>query len=239
MFLGKISVGISVAPTEHCGMDWGGQAGSDKEGQFEFEPVAPGSYTLTASSSLGKIEEQAIEIKADRDDLVLELPLENLLTIFVTDADGNPVSGAKVGLSAEDGGQHGGLHELGYSGELFLNDLSFSNFGPMGYGSMYSTKTDTDGLARFGGVEPSKYQLDVTAQGYATSNDPLEVTGVTQDETIELGTGGNLRVHVTDDSGQPVVGIQVALRTPDSANDMKTLATDAAGPSTTFDERAA
>ncbi|MCP4092615.1 MAG: hypothetical protein GY747_04120 [Planctomycetes bacterium] len=210
-------------------MDWGGQAVSDKDGQFEFEPVAPGSYTLTASSSLGKIEEQAIEIKADRDDLVLELPLENLLTIFVTDADGNPVSGAKVGLSAEDGGQHGGLHELGYSGELFLNDLSFSNFGPMGYGSMYSTKTDTDGLARFGGVEPSKYQLDVTAQGYATSNDPLEVTGVTQDETIELGTGGNLRVHVTDDSGQPVVGIQVALRTPDSANDMKTLATDAAG----------
>jgi protocatechuate 3,4-dioxygenase beta subunit/5-hydroxyisourate hydrolase-like protein (transthyretin family) len=210
-------------------MDWGGQAVSDKDGKFKFEPVAPGSYTLSLTSSLGKIEEETIEIKADRDDLVLELPLDNLLTIQVTDADGNPVSGAKVGLSAENSGQNNNLRQMGYSGEIFLNDISFSNFGGMSYGSIYSTKTDINGIAKFGSVEPSKYQLGVSATGFATSSDPLEVTGATQDHSVELGTGGNLRVLVTDDSGQPVIGIQVALRTPDSQNDMKTLATDDAG----------
>jgi hypothetical protein len=214
-------------------MDWAGHSVSDKDGKFQFEPVAPGSYTLTASSSLGKIEKQTIEIRADRGDLLLELPLDNLLTITVVNASGNPVSGAKVGLSADHSGHQGGVRELGYMSDNFIpdisTDISFSSPGPMIYGSVYSTKTNLDGVAKFGSVEPSKYQLSVTAQGYATASDPIEVTGVTQEHDVELGTGGNLRVLVKDDSGQPVIGIQVALRTPDSANDMKTLTTDDAG----------
>lgn len=211
-------------------MDWGGRAETDESGKFDFEPVAPGSYTLSLTSSLGVIEDQALEVTGDLSDLRYELPLDDVLNIFVSDQNGQPVAGAKVSLSPEEqGGDAMNLSQLGYSGDIFISDSSFFGSGSRSSSTSHSTKTNTDGIAKFAAVPASRYQLRISADHFATAKDPLEVTGSTQEHNVELSNGGNLRVRVVDALNQPVVGIQVALRTADAEKEMRTLATDAAG----------
>ena len=212
-------------------MDWGGRAETDESGKFSFEPVAPGSYTLSLTSALGVLEDQALEVTADLAELRYELPLNDVLNIYVNDQNGQPIAGAEVSLTPEQqGGDAMNLNALGYSGDIFISESSFFGPGVSGGGnSSHTAKTNLDGLAKFAAVPASRYQLGVSADHFATANDPLEVTGTTQEHNVELSNGGNLRVRVVDGLGQPVVGIQVALRTADAEKEMRTLSTDAAG----------
>jgi 5-hydroxyisourate hydrolase-like protein (transthyretin family) len=208
-------------------MDWGGRAETDKNGKFDFEPVAPGSYMLSLTSSLGVIESQALEVTEDMAELRYELPLDNVLSIYVHDSSGQPISGARVSLTLEQQGDDTMMmSELGYNDGFFMSDSSFTLGGSS---SNYATKTNLDGVAKFAAVPASRYQLNVVAEHYAADDNPLEVIGSTQSHEVELKSGGNLRVRVVDALGQPVVRIQVALRTADAEKDLHTLSTDAAG----------
>ncbi len=211
-------------------LDWGGHTESDEDGKFEFDPIAPGSYTLTLSSALGAIDEQTIEVTEDMNDLRLTLSLDDLMTIRIVDGEGQPIAGADVSLAPGEQGA-GGISHLGhsnisfeFSGELMINDM----VGPYG-GSSHATETDIDGVAKFASVPASRYTLKVEADGYASHSEALEVTGATQNHDVEMSAGGNLRVRVVDTTGQAVVGIQVALRTADAEQEMRTMSTDAAG----------
>ena len=213
-------------------MDWGGQAQTEETGEFSFKPLAPGSYTLSLTSALGTIEEQALEVTEDVKDLRLELALDNLLTIHVLDANGKAVSDAKISLTPE---------EQGGGDDIFVGDSSFSvslisSFGYSDSGRRgrrgnpsHRISTDNNGVAIFASVPASRYTLSVQADGFATFEDPLEITGTTQNHDVELSTGGHLRVRVVDGLQQPVVGIQVALRTADAEKEMPSISTDAAG----------
>jgi protocatechuate 3,4-dioxygenase beta subunit len=210
--------------------DWGGRATTDENGKFDFKPLAPGSYTLNLTSALGVIENETLEVTADLAELRYELPLDNVLAIYVKDANGQAIAGAKVSLSPEQQGDNNmNLSELGYSGEVVFGGISFSGNFNRGANASHTAKTDLDGLAKFAAVPASRYELGISADDFATAKDPLEVTGTTQEHHVELNNGGNLRVRVVDALAQPVVGIQVALRTADAEKEMRTLATDAAG----------
>lgn len=200
------------------------RAYTKEDGSFEFRPQAPGSWEISLSSSLGKIDKQPIQLNADFEPLALELPVQHPLNILVSDSDGNPLAGVTVKLDKpeQEDSMERGLMSLGYSG-------SHVNFRSMRNHNATRAKTDDDGIAHFADLDPEQYQLSLELLGYAMLEEDLHVTGSSQEESFTLDDSAYLRVRLVNSNGDPVSHVQVGLRTTETGEDLEQKRTDSAG----------
>lgn len=224
---------LNMSLLEEEDMEHGyGYATSEDDGTFAFEALPPGSWMLNLESPFGTLQDQAVQLSAETEPLVLELPVRNPLLVRVIDQEGNPIQGVSVSLSNQGEG-HSRMNEemmmlssLSYAGEISFDLSDFGDFG--GYGSR-STVTDSDGIARFADLEAKRYQLRAEELGYAVLQEDLDVTGAPQEEEVTMVKGGRLRLSLVDSAGQPVANVPVGLRTTQEGEDLQQRTTDSAG----------
>ncbi|MGB0952094.1 MAG: carboxypeptidase regulatory-like domain-containing protein [Planctomycetota bacterium] len=219
---------LEETETEH---GWG-HAVSEEDGSYAFEPLPPGSWTLTLDSSFGEITDQAVQLSEETEALDLILPVQNPLHIRVVDQDGNPIQGVSVSLADSEGGHHG-MHDevsllssLSYAGDV---SIDFGNFHAFGMGSQRTAVTDQEGIARFADLEAKRYKLHAEELGYADLQEDLDVTGTPQEEEVTMVQGGRLRLTLVDGAGAPVANVPVGLRTTQEGEDLQQRTTDSAG----------
>ncbi len=78
-------------------------------------------------------------------------------------------------------------------------------------GSGYSATSDDDGNFKLTGLSPGAYVLSAQAPGYVTAEASTEnaVHRIGEDATISLVKGGVITGRVTDEAGEPIVGVSV------------------------------
>jgi protocatechuate 3,4-dioxygenase beta subunit len=169
-----------------------GAATSDGEGMFRLDGLAPGTYRVSGrANGYRSSEPVTVALAEGAQDAPIDLRLErgSALRGRVVDPGGRGLAGAMV--------------------------LVAPSSGPGGFASSATASTDFNGT--FDLTAPSDGPMDITAipAGWA----PARLTGVTpasSDDAPELvlhaSLGGRIQLHVTAAGGQPVAGVQVAIR---------------------------
>lgn len=225
------SISMSLMEETETEHGWG-NATSEEDGSYRFDPLPPGSWTLTLESAFGSITEQSVQLSEETEELDLVLPVQNPLLIKVVDQDGNPIQGVSVSLADSEGG-HGHMHDemmmlssLSYAGNV---SIDFGDFTAFGMGSQRAAVTDEDGIARFADLEAKRYKLHAEELGFADLQEDLDVTGAPQEEEVTMVEGGRLRLTLVDGAGSPVANVPVGLRTTQEGEDLQQRTTDSAG----------
>ncbi|MDA0667924.1 MAG: carboxypeptidase-like regulatory domain-containing protein [Planctomycetota bacterium] len=223
----KAHLAISSLNPENKG-DHNTFAYTKEDGSFAFSPLAPGSWELSLSSSLGSLDKQPLQLNADFEPLSLELPVEHPLNILVSDGDGNPLPGVTVNLKKprQEDSMNSMEHRL-RSMELTFSSANFST--SMGDRNATRAKTDEHGIAHFADLDPEQYQLSLELLGFATLEEDLHVTGAAQEESFTMDDSAYLKVRLVNSNGDPVTHVQVGLRTAESGEDLEQKQTDDAG----------
>ncbi len=205
---------------------WGGEPDeiatveTEAGGAFEFDPQGKGDYLLEVESTLGGLDAQKLKLERNRTDLVLQLEPTSELVIVVTDAEGEPIPRARVNLTSAEQ-QNRRNRVFSSRGEIEVNmDVSQSRF---------SGRTDAEGRARFGGIDPGGMKLSVSVDGYARHKDDFQRTGSGQELAVELHRGSGLVVVITGTSGNPVRNLPVQLSDASSGDKQGERNTDSAG----------
>lgn len=180
------------------------QVESDEKGRFSMPRLAPGRYVLEISSPGGRIDESDAFTVSEPEKLrgkraalgppVLDLgdlPLEEGLRLEVTvlTSEGEPVSGATVGLLQERAGRD-----------------------PLFFGA----STGVDGIAKITRLDPSlPVQVSCTAPGYVRGKESFASPPAAARCSLERVAGIEGRVTGEEDAAVP--GATVTLRRTDRA----------------------
>ncbi|HSF39514.1 MAG TPA: carboxypeptidase regulatory-like domain-containing protein [Thermoanaerobaculia bacterium] len=183
------------------------QGVADEDGAFVFENVAPGSINLSAMAPRRQNAElQGLEVRAGQELADVDLVLAPAATIEgrVLSPTGRPVPGAEVVVQ-----------EAGESGMI-------------GFSRLRAT-ADGDGVYFLDGVPPGPRTLAASAEGYRRTVRDLDVRAGENALDFDLETGLEISGRVVDDSGAPLAGAQVSLRSDMPSPNMPRLLTGADG----------
>ena len=153
---------------------------TNAKGQFEFNELAEGRYTLAAYyhslTSRDKIY-HGYEAKAGEDSIVLKLhEAPSLKVKVVARADGKPIQGATVRLVWDDAKRD---HFTDASGEVLIN-----------------------------GLTPQAWTIEALAKGFAVDKQAVHLSGIeTASVTAELAPGAELFGVVRDEAGKGLPGV--------------------------------
>lgn len=177
--------------------NYGGDV-TDANGAFAFDDLGPGLYFVGSTADFWDALDLVPESGSDRRRLaslrVVEMRDHALtlrfvpratLVVRVERAGGEPLPSASVELRAEAGGVGGLVHR----------------------------QTDAAGEARFDGLSPGPYRVDVEVPGPDPLTTEVEViAGRTRRIVVDAddGRGALLRGRVVDAGGEPVPGLPVA-----------------------------
>lgn len=180
---------------------------SAADGSFALPPMPPGKYEIEADAPVGSAAALALDLLRDTSELRLVIAREPVLSVLVTSPEGVPVAGAQVEIHTPGGRGAGQTLVMDDSGELS---------GTSGPSIQWngSQKTGADGRALFRNAAATELALQVSAPGWARHHGRLLGTGADQEETVVLCAPGALRVTATDGAGQPVRGVAVVVRDP-------------------------
>lgn len=146
------------------------RASSDEKGQFKFDDLKEGTYSLEITSPAGVLAMDEVKIRPVNQPLTLTLPAAQALTVAVLDPDGNPLANARVSADPPSGQQD-------YAQVLRLADASGvtmeTTSGPGSGPRSRSAKTDADGFARFYGLAKGTWTIRARLEQYA--GQPVEV----------------------------------------------------------------
>ena len=165
---------------------------TDGNGQFTFEGLDDGPYTVSAQADEW-LPASVEGVQPGSTDTVLRLPSAAILRGVVTGPDGSPVGGAwvaRTGGSSDD------------KGPMWMQMMSIPD----------QVMTDADGRFEMTGLAPGDYTLKAERQGFANS-DELKVScgsgEVVDDIRLILEIGASLSGRVVDSAGLGVEGAVV------------------------------
>jgi len=170
-----------------------------QDGTFEAVGLSPGAYQVRVQNQ-GRAplltDPSRVEEGGTTDLGTLLLREGVTLSGTVTDDAGRPVEDATVSLRDSAGRP------------VFL--FSFATTG-------------SDGRYRVQELTPGAYTVRVEARGYAPASRPVTLTDAPGTLDAVLARGGEVRVRVEDEAGQPVLGARVSLRDADGRTVTRTL----------------
>lgn len=151
--------------------------GTDAEGLFEVEGLAPGKYTVTAGHPDFSSASQSVEVGENGASVKLSLPSGNRVSGQVLDENRRPVSGAAVGLTAGAAGAGSGF----------------------GGGNDQGTLADESGRFRFDHLPAGRYSAIASRQQELTKSVPVVVLDgqPREDVTLVFSPGTVVRGTVT------------------------------------------
>ncbi|MCR9246113.1 MAG: carboxypeptidase regulatory-like domain-containing protein [bacterium] len=163
----------------------------DADGRFFFRgviPTTPFTLSVRGGSAFGELDQPAL-LPGEIREVALTVENAATLTVRVTDAQGEPVSGANVMISADN-----------RRGSMFPQ-LHAQHEG-----------TDMDGRCAFESLMPSMVTIEALATGYVGVTEKHELAAAPAENHIELqlGDGGFVTGIVLDPDGHPVEGAAVA-----------------------------
>ena len=184
--------GASIEFTQGNQWGWSPSSGvSGEDGTFLVEDVEAGSYTVkvrAAGFALLELAGQTIEAGKTLDLGDLKVDHGLTLTGMVTNADRQPVAGAYLRLSEIPQG------------------MTWGSWGQ----EIGSTTSNEDGSYSLSGASVGEWRLTVTADGYASSEQKVKISGPGQSVNIQLEKGGTITGRVTDANGNPVKDVSVS-----------------------------
>jgi protocatechuate 3,4-dioxygenase beta subunit len=186
---------------------------TDTNGQYKFENVPAGTYTVTArDKGFEPATSAAFTVaKGDNTAPTLKLtaapaPVVGNVSGLVTDSSGKPIAGALVVLSPSRTTGTGGSTDSD-------SDHVFPEPGPV-----QVAKTDSNGKYTFSNVPAGMYTVSAVADGFqrATSAPCTGAAGDNSAPTLALTAipapiVGSVTGTVTDSSGKPIAGALVAI----------------------------
>ena len=155
-----------------------------EDGTFTVEDITPGVHNLTATTNLGIVKIENIDLMHSIEGFVVEMPLGPRLNFLVSDADELPLSGASIKL------------------ELIPSDYKNDD---------YKCHAAEDGHAIIGGMPYGKYSMSVEKRGYATLHQTIDVWQENEDVNIVLYKEASLSVDTVDANNNPVARIDARL----------------------------
>ncbi len=163
---------------------------TDHEGRFRFEGLAEGSYDLAVMSRGGMRHQEKLELTEDRD-LLIDLQTVAISGRVTDAADRGALSGAAVLLLPREG--------EGEAGRFFPVE----------------TSTDSRGAFRLLDVAEGDWKLRVSQEGYAPSEQDLQVADAPVDGIeIELQATEGLTLEVVLPNGRPPSEVRSAILDP-------------------------
>lgn len=166
---------------------WNGERASgriEEDGTFTVEDITPGVYNLTATTNLGIVKIENIDLMHSVEDFVVEMPLGPRLNFLIGDADGLPLPDVSIEL------------------ELIPSDYENDD---------YECRAAEDGHAIIGGIPYGKYSMFVEKRGYATLHQTIDVWQENEDVNIVLYKEASLSVDTVDANNNPVARIDARL----------------------------
>ena len=155
-----------------------------EDGTFAIEDITPGVYNLEATTNLGIVKIENIDLMHSIEGFVVEMPLGPRLNFLVSDADGLPLP--DVGIKLE------------------LIPYSYSD-------DAYQCHAPEGGHAIMGGMPYGKYAMSVEKHGYATLHQTIDVWQENEDVNIVLHKEASLSVDTIDANNNPVSRIDARL----------------------------
>lgn len=151
--------------------------GTDAEGLFEVEGLAPGKYTVTAGHPDFSSASQSVEVGENGASVKLSLPSGNRVSGQVLDENRRPVAGAAVGLTTGAAGAGSGF----------------------GGGNDQGTLADESGRFRFDHLPAGRYSAIASRQQELTKSVPVVVLDgqPREDVTLVFSPGTVVRGTVT------------------------------------------
>jgi uncharacterized GH25 family protein len=160
---------------------------TDHDGRFRFEGLAEGSYDLAVMSRGGTRHHEKVELTEDRD-LLIDLQTASISGQVTDAADHGALSGAAVLLLPREGG--------GEAGRFFPVE----------------TSTDSRGAFRLLDVAEGNWKLRVSQEGYAPSEQDLQVADAPVDGLeIALQATEGLTLEVVLPNGRPPTEVRSAI----------------------------
>ena len=171
-------------------------AKTDENGEFEFQSLAPGEYTLQINSDVfsGTVPFEAPD--APEDYQLLETPQGVVRGQVVSESSGQPLEGINVRLEKEDG-------PSGMMGMMFSR-------------GDWNNNTDENGQYEITGVSPGKYHINAEQGWWGRDEDngsgsvgkkrsasfQVGMHSTVQAETLELPIAAAMRISVTTSDGK-------------------------------------
>ncbi len=188
-------------------------ATTDPQGRFSIEGVPPGTVTLTARGDGHlPVEGRTVQVLpgAPTENVMLVADVGAALDVFVVDADGNPVAGAKVSaLRPPEPKQPGVITRSLRGGGL-------SPFGDDG-DALASGESGADGHVLLSGLPAGPAVVRASHAKFAPARDTeVALPRVGKREAIvTLRPAGFLSLHTLDAAGQPLGGVRFVVRGPE------------------------
>lgn len=182
---------VWVSQSFQGGSRTGDSVTTDERGVFELDEVAPGELELGARAEgyqqtlLGSL---LVEPERDLEDVRIVLEPGGTLAGRITDASGRGVADATVLLSEGTG--------LRFSGTFRGGDRS-----------------DAEGRYRLEGLRPGRAELSVRHEDFAVARQTVVVEPGENRLDVTLDSGVTVSGRVVAESGEPLVGADVRLRT--------------------------
>ncbi len=173
-----------LSPTP--GREDGITAITDEQGYYRIENVAAGIATVAAvAEQYARVERQNTQITAGgQHEINFELPKGRMITGVVTDADGNPISGAKI------------------------NAIAISSKTTMAI----DTRSEKDGAFKLIGLVDGPFQLNVNAQEYVGRQIKPVMAG-TMDQVVVLEQQGSALLRVISKSNKLIKNYTFMIKT--------------------------
>ncbi|MCB9934775.1 MAG: carboxypeptidase regulatory-like domain-containing protein [Planctomycetes bacterium] len=191
---------------------------TDSEGKYRFENVPPGmggdqgpgagvgGMAVRATASGFAIATRDFRVRSGQTRSGLDLLLDDgcIVSGTVLDNKSNPLAGARV----------------------YYNDTRFLQGGEMVAGitlpeRAVSTTTDAQGRFNLGSLPPGDVTITAAAEGFANKDAKLTlVVGTPAETTITLEPAGSIAGVVTNERGEPIEGVAIAVYDATGPNEL-------------------
>ena len=182
VYLLKVNGGAYTLPTRPAVSE------TDSSGNYAFDDVKPGTYRIWAETTElttleNKLEGKSVKVEADKSESVVDLSLHEGCRYNVKVIT---KEGAKPVANA--------MISFGWT------DI------------VRSYKTDSEGLAKIGGLGRDEWYFVVKADGFATTYRklPKQSLGSSTDLEFQLAPGCDLEGRVVNEKGTPLAGARVS-----------------------------